>query len=84
MHNRYAGCVYEVDKITVANWKRYRSKTVWIPIWASVFIYMFALLYVGFIGRRKMSVNIETNKSTNNIQEKSPLHLLLQKFINLK
>ena len=50
MHNRYAGCVYEVDKITVANWKRYRSKTVWIPIWASVFICMFALLYVGFIG----------------------------------
>ena len=70
MHDRYARCAYEVDKITATNRKMYISKTVWIQIWISVFICKFVLLYVGLRGRRKMSVNIETNMRTINLQER--------------
>ena len=72
MHDRYVRCAYEVDEITASNVKKYISKTVWIQIRISVFICKFVLLYVGLRGRRKMSVNIETDKRTINLQDKTP------------
>ena len=59
--------------------KRCISKTVWIQIRISVFICMFVLLYMRQRGRRKMSVNIETNKRTINLQE-HPTYLFLLLF----